>query len=333
MYIKRYLGQIDCQNTLGEGVLYHPKEHALYWTDIQNKRLHICRQFNAVSNLESTKKALPFETIDLPHRLASFAFTQNEDVIVAAFDIGIALYHLREYTLTWLSQPELDNTNTRFNDGRSDPKGRFWAGTMLENGEYKKLEPQDRAALYCVYFDSTETRNAQGLKTIKEHSINVAPVQAYNQRMLGDLHISNGLCFNEDASLMYHADSPTHKIYRYTLDDAGQIIDQDLFAKFEKTHFPDGAIVDRKGNVWTALWGGACIACINPEGQELFRYPLPVVQGSCVCIGGPNMNLLFVTSAQDGLNDTQLSAQPRAGNVLIYELSEALGRYEPLLAI
>jgi L-arabinonolactonase len=324
MQVKRYLGQINCQNKLGENILYHPTEHALYWTDIPNKKLYICRQFNAIGNMQSTSKSLPFETVELPYRLACFGFTEQANVIVAGFDQGIALYHLQDKTLTWLSQPEANNEHTRVNDGRADPKGRFWAGTMVENGDYKKLDIEQQGALYCVYFDQSRTADKAS-----NNASNYG--KAYSQKVLSGIHISNGLCFNQDASLMYHTDSTTHKINEYKLDGAGQVLDKRLFAKFEKTHFPDGAIVDKQGNVWTAIWGGACIVCLNPEGEELFRYPMPVQQPTCISIGGPEMNLLFVTSANEGLSESQLAAQPRAGNVLIYELSASIGREEPLL--
>lgn len=344
MQVKRYLGQINCHNKLGEGILWHPAERALYWTDIQNKKLHICRQFNAIGNLERTSQSLPYETIDLPYRLACFGFTTQANVIVAGFDQGFALYHLTEQTLTWLAQPEVNNEHTRLNDGRSDPKGRFWAGSMVESGDYKKLDTDQQGALYCVYFDKPEHTDAGQSADHFMHGVTdslsdnlaaniVDQGKTYSQQVLSGIHISNGLCFNADASLMYHTDSATHKIYQYEIDGAGQVLDRSLFTKFEKTHFPDGAIVDTQGNLWTALWGGSCIACLNAKGEELFRYPMPMLQPTCLCIGGPEMNLLFVTSARQGLNESQLLAQPRAGNVLVYELSESLGREEPLLKV
>jgi len=327
MLVKRFLGQINCQNQLGEGVLWHPKEQALYWTDIPNKKLHICRQLNAVGNSQATPKDLPFETIDLPYRLGCFAFTDQDKVIVAGFDQGLALFNIADGSVVWLAQPELKNKHTRFNDGRADPKGRFWLGSMVENGEFKKLEVEQQGALYCVYFDQAVPK-ASDAKLPSS-----ASEKAYIEQVLSGLHISNGVCFNADASLMYHSDSPSHKIYQYQLDAAGQVIERSLFAKFEKTHFPDGAVVDNQGNLWTALWGGACIACLNANGEELFRYPMPMTQPSCVCIGGPDNNLLFVTSAQESLSASQLAKQPRAGNILVYELVQPLGRSEPYITV
>ena len=325
MLIKRYLGQIDCQNMLAECVLWHPTEEALYWTDIPNKKLYICRQLNAIANSQASNRSLPFITIDLPHRLACFAFTHQENTILAGFDQGLALFNIETQSITWLAQPEVDNEYTRFNDGRADPKGRFWMGSMVENGEFKKLDTSHQGALYCVYFDQEE--DASSSQQLIDQGVN----KTYIQQVLSGLHISNGVCFNEDASLMYHTDSSTHKIYQYSLDPAGQVMERNLFAKFEKTHFPDGAVIDKQGNLWTALWGGACIACFNAKGEELFRYPMPVTQATCVCIGGPDMNLLFVASAQQSLSESQLLAQPRAGNIIIYELSSALARAEPII--
>lgn len=299
MSIKRFLFQIPCQNILGENVLWHSQLQALFWTDIQAKELHVW-QHNEVP-----KKA--HKVISLPSRLGCFMFTENPNILIAGFEDGLAKFNYETGERVWTMPIEKDNEHTRLNDGKCDPKGRFWFGTMVEKGEFNKLDVAQQGALYRADFDS----NGQA-----EQSSNLKITQ-----VLSGIHISNGLCFNHNASIMYHTDSSSHKVYRYQLNENGDILERDLFAKFDKHCFPDGACVDAKGNVWIALWGGACIVCIDPLGKELFRHPLPVTQGTCVAIGGPNMNRLFVTTARDGLNEKQLGEQPRAGNVLVYELN------------
>lgn len=328
MQVNRLLFEVPCQNTLGEGIIWQAQEQAIYWTDIQGKSLYKCLLTNEVTNIlcadsisESARQSKDeylnqvLQVFDLPFRLGSFAFTNHNDTILAGFENGLALYHYISGKLQWLARPEQSNPNTRFNDGRCDPLGRFWLGSMLEGRvNFKKLPVEEQAALYRFELTTSSSNN------------NLAQVN----QVLGGLHISNGLCFTQDAKTMYHTDSPSHKIYSYNLDLQGKIVERKLFAKFEKHSFPDGCCVDIHGNLWVALWGGACVACLNSKGKELFRHPLPVTQGSCTAIGGPDMNWLFVTSAQEGLSEEQKQKQqPRAGNMFVYELSEAVGRVEP----
>lgn len=306
MLIQRFLFEIESQNTLGENVLWNSFEQVLYWTDIEEKRLYRWNAHTAVTT-----------DIELPFRMSSFAFTKKSGVLLAAFDQGIAEYSLEDGALQWLASPEASNEHTRFNDGKCDTKGRYWIGSMVENGVFHKLNVEQQGALYCAdWLDRPPQNKTHSDLRLSQH--------------LSGLHISNGLAFNQDSSIMYHADSPKHSIQAYSLDPKGYIVNKVQFAKFEKHCFPDGACVDCLDNLWTAVWGGGYIACFSKTGKLLQKYPLPVTQPSCVCIGGPNMDWIFVTSARAGLSQKQLANQPSAGNVLVYQLQEALGREEPI---
>lgn len=321
MQINRLLFEITCQNVLGEGVLWHPIEQTLYWTDIQGKSLYKCAMTHEVTQTLCAEPANKHTTalredylqqvlqvFDLPSRLGSFAFTNHTDTLLAGFEDGLALYNYASNELNWLSQQEVKADHIRFNDGKCDSNGRFWLGSMLEKGDIKKMPLEEQAALYSFTFE-------QG--------------KLVSEKALSGLHISNGLCFSPNGKLMYHTDSVSHKIYQYHLDENGQIGTKKLFAKFDKHCFPDGACTDKQGNLWVAIWGGACVVCFNSKGQELFRHPLPVTQVSCVAIGGPNMNWLFVTSAHHKLSEEKRTKQPRAGNLFVYEISDSVGVSEP----
>jgi L-arabinonolactonase len=325
MHINRLVFEISCQNILGENVLWHQHEQALYWTDIQGKCLYKCAMSTEIADILTADSTEPahakakhdyiqqvLQVFDLPFRLGSFAFTNHSDKLLAGFENGLALYSYTTGKVKWLRQQEVASEHLRYNDGKCDPNGRYWLGSMVENIDIKKLSVEEQAALYCFSFDNGKLHTAQ---------------------VLSGIHISNGLCFSRQDSVMYHTDSATHKVYRYSLDENGQIGSRKQFAKFDKNTFPDGACTDSRGNVWIALWGGACIACFDPKGNELFRHPLPVTQVTCVCIGGPSMNWLFVTSAADNLNDEKRAKQPRAGNLFVYEISEVVGLTEPHVII
>lgn len=320
-HITRLLFEIPCQNILGENVLWHEQEHALYWTDIEGCLLYKCAMGEEVvsiltadaMNMQNAQSKEDYwqqvlQVFDLPFRLGSFAFTPHNDTILAGFENGLATYNYVTNDLDWQSQDEVSAPTLRFNDGKCDSKGRYWLGTMVENADMKKLSAEEQAALYCFTFDKGNLTKRQ---------------------VLSGLQISNGLCFSKQSSVMYHTDSATHKVYQYTLDEQGQIASRKQFAKFDKHVYPDGACTDKYGNVWMALWGAACIVCFNPKGVELFRHPLPVTQGTCVSIGGPNMNWLFVTSASFNLSDEKRARQGRAGNLFVYEISDSLGVSEP----
>jgi sugar lactone lactonase YvrE len=325
VHITRFLFEITCQNVLGENVLWHEQEQTLYWTDIQGKSLYKCAMTAEAKDILTAESIEPANTklkehyiqqvlqvFDLPFRLGSFAFTEHSDRLLAGFENGLAVYNYITGNIKWLSQQEVKAEHLRHNDGKCDPNGRFWLGSMVENTDIKKLSVEDQGALYCFSLDKGEV---------------------HTMLALSGLHISNGLCFSHKGRVMYHTDSASHKVYQYCLSQSGQIESRKQFAKFDKNTFPDGACTDNKGNVWIALWGAACVVCLDDKGNELFRHPLPVTQGTCVSIGGPNMNWLFVTSASHNLNDEKRAKQTRAGNLFVYEISEVVGVTEPYVSI
>lgn len=308
MLINKFLFEIECKNISAENILWHPQKQAAFWSDTQAKQLHIWHATNK-----------QHEVISLPSRLASFVFTDKDNCLLAAFEQGLALFNYVTGELNWVSMLEQQNTHTRLSKGCCDSKGRYWLGSMIENGDFNKLPVAQQGALYCAHFE--ELSAGQSLQSTRI------------EQALSGLQVSSTLCFNHDASHMYHSDSASHKVYQYKLDTNGDILDRSLFCKFEKHCFADGACVDQQGNVWIALLGGACVVCLNAKGDELFRYPLPLTQASSVTIGGLNMDWLFVTSVQYNLSPEQLELQPRAGNVLVYELKQSLGNIEAILKL
>jgi sugar lactone lactonase YvrE len=317
--------EIPCQNILGENVLWQQQEQAVYWTDIEGKSLYKCAMTSEVIDILSadaidahiTKAKEDYfqqvlQVFDLPFRLGSFAFTDDHHTLLAGFENGVALYNYTSGSIEWQGDYRLPFEHLRYNDGKCDSKGRFWLGSMVENTNAKKLSAEEQGALYSFWFENGQLRNKKALSGIT---------------------ISNSLCFTEDAKVMYHSDSSSHKIYQYHLSESGDIELRKVFAKFDKNTFPDGACTDIHGNVWVALWGAACVACFDSKGNELLRHPLAVTQGTCVSIGGPNMDWLFVTSASHFLSDEKRALQGRAGNLFVYEISEALGKTEEHISI
>lgn len=295
------LTSIGSQNILGENVLWHSAEQALYWIDIEGALLQ-CYQWQSAK----------LSRYVLPQRIGSFAFLQTDSLppgssskqhgndfqLVAAFADGFALYNLQTQALKWLSQPELHLAGHRFNDGRISRDGEFFAGTMVEDAKLSRQQ----ASLYRL------------------------DPQGQAQPVLQNLCISNGLCWSLDGRYVYHADSPRHQIIRYRFDPAtAAFSDPLLFAQTPDNAHPDGSTIDAAGYLWNAHWGAGQVVRYRPDGSVDLVVDLPVSQPSSVAIGGPQMDLLFVTSSRLGLSAAQLAAQPQAGNLFVYQLHGITG--------
>jgi len=268
---------IDVENTLGEGVTWDTETQTVWWTDIEQKKLFA---------YQVTERDLV--SFDTPHRLCAFALTKKSDVLLAAFDCGIALHNLITGECDWLFKFPGDAT-VRFNDGRTDAKGRFWVGTLNEDG--------DKTASSGLYRVDT--------------NMQVTKVEA-------DVGICNGLAWNTDATRFYMADSSKQIIYQYVFDnDNGAISDKTPFKQMEATAAPDGAIMGNDDHLYSALWGGNCVARIAPSGEEQ-RFDVPVEQPTCVAFGGEDNDLLFVTSARYALSDESIADAPQSGSLFIY---------------
>jgi len=272
---------IKVNNTLGECVLWNDHQQSVWWTDILEAKLY---------SYNYTKRALA--VLPLSERLASFGLTEYDDTLICAFASGFALYNLMSQTVEWLARPESEISGQRFNDGRVDRQGRFWAGTMVEaqspdseekNGSLYRLSGSD-----C-------------------------------QKMLGGIKISNSICWSPDSSKFYFADSTTHIINAFEFDSrSGNPTNPTPFVRTTPPYEPDGSTVDVEGFLWNAQWGGGKVARYSPEGRPADELTLPVSQPTCVAFGGGDMNLLFVTTAKVGLTAEQLKQQPQAGNLFIY---------------
>jgi L-arabinonolactonase len=270
---------LKVKNTLGEGIIWDAASACVWWTDIDGSKLY---------RYQSEDKQLDHWTT--PERLGSFALVSDSEFLICGFASGFAYFNPHSGELQWLEKIEQNNPGTRLNDGRADRQGRFWAGSMVESGD------RGAGALYC--FD-------QQLQVASKVS---------------GLTISNGLCWSPDSTVMYHTDTPSRRINAYDFDAAtGAIANQRCLVRTEKGCFPDGSSVDAEGYIWNAQWGASQVVRYSPEGEVDFVLPLPVSQPTCVAFGGTRLDRLFVTSATQGFDEQTLSAEPEAGNVLVFQ--------------
>ena len=191
-------------NILGEGILWDSRRAALWWTDIQGRKLH---RYDWSSG--------KIQVLDAPERIGSFGLVADSEDLIAAFATGIARYHPHQQTVTWLARPAAVTPGIRFNDGRVDRRGRFWCGTMVE-GKHPALS----GALYSI-------GAAQELRCHLE-----------------GVQISNSLCMSPDGTQLYFADSPTRTIGAYELHEPEGILGKHrIFAQTPDGAFPDGFAV------------------------------------------------------------------------------------------
>ena len=280
---------IKVENELGEGVIWDADGASVWWTDIEGCTLY--------RYTPDTKKLEQYTT---PQRLGSFARVANSDYFICGFADGFAYFNPWTSDLQWLQKIDSDNSGTRLNDGRADRQGRFWAGSMVENGDNR------RGSLYCLDQELQVSSEVSGLL------------------------ISNGLCWSPDGSVMYHTDTPSRRIDRYDFNiKSGKIDGKTTFVKTEKGCFPDGSAVDAQGYVWSAQWAASQVVRYNPQGEIDFVLPLSVSQPTCVAFGGPQLDMLFVTSAYQGLGEKARLTQPNAGNLWVFQ-TNVKGIADPL---
>ena len=269
---------IPVGNTLGEGISWDPVGQRIWWTDIQERRLF---------RYDPVTRAL--ESFELPERLGSFGFVEGSDKIVGAFESGFGFYHPESGRLDWLARPAHEAANMRFNDGRVDRQGRFWAGSMVEG------EGEPKGKLYCLQAGQSKVR-------------------------LTGIAISNSICFGADGRHLYFADTPHRTILRYDIDAGGEIGNRQIFVRTPPGAFPDGSNIDAQGHLWNAHWGAGRVVRYAPDGSISGEIDIPTTQPTCIAFGGQNLDLLYVSSAREHMGDEVLAAQPHAGDVFVYQL-------------
>lgn len=268
----------DSVHDLGEGPLWCPERQTLYWVDIHARRVHALENAGAAGAVA--------RHWDLPVKVSALAVRQSGELILAT-EAGTANLN----TNTGAFQPVLrieDRPGNRSNEGKCDRQGRFWIGTMDDQ------EKRVSGALYRVDADNSVIR------------------------VLDDIGIPNTLAWTPDDRQMYFADTVKREIYRFEFDASdGSLSGKTLFARVPETlGGPDGSTIDNEGCLWTAIWGGGRLIRWTPDGRIDREIPLPVRQPTSCMFGGPNLDILFVTSARIGLDSETLRQEPHNGKVL-----------------
>lgn len=282
---------VACGDIVGEGPVWVPEESCLYWIDIGGKRLHRYRpQGNAHA------------TVATPARVGSFALRRNGG-LVAAMEHDFGWLDPATGAFDSFASPEADRENNRFNDGRCDRQGRFFAGSMTLD------RSGPTGTLWRLGGDGRISEAAAGVM------------------------VSNGLAWSPDGRTMYWSDSPSDRVWRFAYDpDDGIAYDRRLWLGPDSAPGrPDGAAVDADGCYWSARWQGSRVVRFTPDGRIDREIALPVSRITMPAFGGSDLKTIYITSAREGMNEAEAKAEPLAGALFAVDLGIG-GLVEPRFA-
>ena len=259
---------------VGEGALWDEEAQVLYWVDILSNMLY-CYDPATGEN----------RSWDVGQHVGTVVLRESGGAMLALRD-GFAGFDFDSGRVTMIADPEADRPGNRFNDGKCDPGGRFWAGTMA----YKDQSTQ--GSLYRLDPDMSV------------------------HKMVGEIGISNGIVWNRAADTMYYIDSMAYTVRAFDYDNAtGAIRNERVVVQVDQgMGLPDGMAIDGEDMLWVAHFGGSCVRRWHPQtGTLLAQVDLPTAQITSCAFGGPNFDTLYITSAADGYDEEDFAREPHAG--------------------
>ena len=263
---------------LGEGPLWDPVRRCILWVDIELGNIH--QFFTEDQN---------HKVFNAGQMVGAIALTENGGLI-AALQKGFYRIDLANQLIHAITDPEADFPDNRFNDGKCDPAGRFWAGTMSVRDEV------NAGKLYVLDTDLSV-------------SIKIKNVTC-----------SNGMAWSEDHKTFYYIDTGSQEVvaYDYNIHNAEISNKRSIIQIPQEEGFPDGMTIDHEGMLWVAIWGGWKVKRYNPhDGQVLDEVHLPVSLVTSCAFGGENLQDLYITTARTGLSESDLRSQPLAGSLFV----------------
>lgn len=261
---------------LGEGALWNHKNNTLYWIDIEGKILHVF-----------DPKSTTNEEYVMPSRIGTVVARKNNEALVA-LENGVFNYNFntRQTTPFVLMEKELEGK--RLNDGKCDPSGRLWVGSM----HFDQLKGQ--ADLYSI--DSIGTLSTK----------------------IENVTISNGIVWTADSKTMYYIDTPSSQIKAYDFDSKTGVISNERVAVNvpESLGYPDGMAIDSDDMVWVGMWNGDAVVKFDPKtGDVLQKIEVPAHNITSCAFGGKDLDTLYITTARLDMTPAELEKYPLAGSL------------------
>ena len=256
--------------TLGEGPLWHPERQQFFWCDILENRL--------LSRRDGQPLGWQFD-----ENVSAAGWTGHDTLLIAS-ETRLFNFNLETHADETVCLLEADNPNTRSNDGRADPQGGFWIGTMPKRGH------QDPGAIYRYY-------------------------RGELRRLYAPVLVPNAMCFTPDGTLAYYTDTRDARIMAQPLDTHGWPKgDAHVFADLRNDKLlPDGSVIDTEGNMWNAQYAAGRVAVYGPGGALKDTLPIPAKYTTCPAFGGRDLTTLYVTTARQDATPKLLEQHPENG--------------------
>jgi sugar lactone lactonase YvrE len=258
---------------LGEGSIWDYKRQILYWIDIEGCMLY---EFSPVS-----KQTTSHRTGKKPGTVVP----ESETTVVLGLEDGVYRMFLQNDSLELIAKPSSLLANQRFNDGKCDPQGRFWLGS---------IGPRKSCFLYCMDNEGK----------IKE--------------VLDSVTTSNGIIWSPDSTKMYYTDTNTRQIRQFSFDGkTGNLSNEKVIIEIpDGMGAPDGMTIDAEGKLWVAMWGGHAVCRFDPEtGSLLQRIEVPAINVTSCAFGGKDLDILYVTSSSQNMSENDSLNLPDAGKL------------------
>jgi sugar lactone lactonase YvrE len=242
----------------GEGALWHAQEKAVYWVDIGRFLIH--RFEPDTGNVRNWFFSEPVTALGL---------TDRPDTLIVATASKVILWQPGNDARADFANPERGRAGQRLNDGRPDPAGNFWVGSMREGNQ------PSPGKLFRIAADGSCTVEKEGIG------------------------VSNTFCWSPDNTRFYFGDTAanTINVWDYDLRTGRIANERPFFTGFDRGG-PDGSAMDREGYLWNARWGGGCVVRVAPSGEVDRIVEMPVTNITTCTFGGPQLKTLFITSAE-----------------------------------
>lgn len=275
--------KVECvvkeQNEIGEGPVWEEKDATLLYVDIYGPKIS---RWNSLTNQIESMHTEAYVGCVVPRQSGGYVI--GEGTRFAAVD-------WEKRTITTIAKVDTEKTNTRFNDGKVDPAGRFFAGTMAVEVRPAELEGK-QGSLYSLHPD---------------HSV----ITHFDQ-----VDLSNGMDWSPDHRFFYYVDSLTYmvEVFDYDIHTGGVANRRMVYRLGKDEGIPDGMCIDVEGKIWLACYNGGRVLRIDPQtGTRLQTVKMPVAKITSCCFGGKDYTDLYVTSAYKGMDEETLAKQPQAG--------------------
>lgn len=267
---------IEIKAELGEGAFWDSVNKRLFWVDIEGRKTHI---YDPEENVN--------QSFELPSRVGTVV-PRNRNEAVVALEDGIYILNLKSGAVTLLVELEKELKSTRFNDGKCDPNGNLWVGSMdlnttLPLGSLYRVSPKGKA-----------------------------------DKMLGKITVSNGIVWTKDRSTMYYIDTPTGHIKAFDFDlETSSISNERIAVPVDASlGYPDGMTIDENDRLWVGMWQGEAVACFDPiSGKLIKKIQVPALNVTSCAFGGEDLGTLFITTARVGMSEEEKLKFPLAGSV------------------